>query len=329
MISVICPFYNEEVIIEESVRLMLVNLQGLSDDWELIVVDDGSTDESLEIVKKLEKENDGRLRVIGYETNRGRGHAIRKGVATSSGEIIVTTEIDSSWGDDIALRLVAELNSRPDADIIIASPNMPGGGYRNVPFHRVLLSRFGNVVIRSGLSYGVTMNTGMTRAYRRASFESLPLVEDGKEMHLEIVNKALAFGYRIYEIPAVLEWKTDKLSKSSRAKRKSSSNVPKLIRSHFLFSLLSAPFRYIYAISLLLLSLSAFFFAWAVVNFIIGEPSIFLLIISLVIGLFALTFFGGGVLAQQSRAIQTEMWWIRSEVRKKNERMSEETPNES
>lgn len=313
MISVICPFFNEESIIEASVRLMLLNLAKLPEDWELIIVDDGSRDRSLALARQLEAQHP-QLRVLSYAVNRGRGYAIRTGVAHAHGDIVITTEIDSSWGDDIVLRLVTELRKRPDADIIIASPHLPEGGYRNVPLWRVLLSSVGNYVIRSGLSYSVTMHTGMTRGYRREKFLALPLDEDEKEMHLEIVSKAIALGYRIHEIPAVLEWKANKLTGSPGQKRKSSSVSNRLIRTHVLFSLLAAPFRYIYVVAALLAGVAGVFFAWSAVNLLAHRVAVYLFLSALLIGVFAFLVFGIGVLAQQGRALQRDLWRLRSEL---------------
>lgn len=311
MISVVCPFYNEESILEASVRLMLRNLEALGEEWELIIVNDGSRDGSAAIAQRLAAESP-RLRVLSYAPNRGRGYAIRTGVKAARGELVVTTEIDSSWGDDIALRIVEEFRKRPDADIIIASPHLAGGGYRNVPPKRVLLSTLGNYVVRSGLTYHITMNTGMTRGYRREKFLALPLDEDEKEIHLEIVSKAMAFGYRIYEIPAILEWKDHRLSATPGKKRKSSANINKLIRTHFLFSVLAAPFRYLYVVSGLLAVVSLALFVWAFINLFTPGVSIYLFLSSLLIGLFAFIGFGVGVLAQQGRQLQREMWKVRS-----------------
>jgi glycosyltransferase involved in cell wall biosynthesis len=311
MISVVCPFFNEAPIIEASVRLMLRNLAALPEEWELIIVDDGSRDRSLALARELEAQSP-QLRVLSYAVNRGRGYAIRTGVARARGDIVVTTEIDSSWGDDIVARIAAELRRRPDADIVIASPHLPGGGYRNVPLARVLLSSVGNYVIRSGLSYSVTMHTGMTRGYRRERFLALPLDEDEKEMHLEIVSKAMALGYRIYEIPAVLEWKAHKLGGGPTHKSSSASN--RLIRTHVLFSLLAAPFRYIYVVAALLAGVAAVFFAWSVVNLLAHRVAVYLFLSSLVIGVFAFLVFGIGVLAQQGRALQRDLWRVRSEL---------------
>lgn len=320
MTSVVCPFYNEEAIIEASVRRMLRNLESLRDDWELIIVNDGSSDHSLDIARRLEQEYP-QLRVVSYLINRGRGYALRTGVAQARGSIVVTTEIDSSWGDDVVHRIVAEFEKRPDADMVIASPHLPKGGYKNVPAMRVFLSTFGNYIIRAGLGSNITMNTGMTRGYRRDRFLALPLDEDGKEMHLEIINKAVALGCRIYEIPAILEWTDDTLTAHPRERRKSSSSVNKTIRTHVLFSLLAAPFRYIFAVSGLLIVGAVGFLAQAVYNlFTHTAPAIFYALTAFFLGLFAFLVFTIGLLAHQGLALHRELWRLRSSLDKSVQR---------
>lgn len=314
MISIVCPFYNEEAIIEASVGRMLDNLQTMSEDWELIIVNDGSRDSSLEIVQAL-AQTCPRLQVLSYPLNKGRGYAIRTGIAQACGDIVITTEIDSSWGDDIVPRIVAEFKRRPDADIIIASPHLPGGGYKNVPLIRVLLSTLGNYIIRMGLTYDITMNTGMTRGYRREKFLALPLQENEKEMHLEVVNKAMAFGYHIYEIPAILEWQDHKFIKKPGQKRKSSANLQKLIQTHLLFSLGVAPFRFLYPVALLLMIVGGGFVGWGTFNFFfLSPPSIYYLLTGFFLGLFGFMIFSIGILAQQNRVLLREMWYIEQRI---------------
>ena len=103
--SVISPFYNESSIIRESVLEMLRQLESLDGEWELIVVNDGSTDNSAEIVREIAVD-DKRLRLIEYPHNRGRGYALRTGINLALGDIIITTEIDLSWGQTIVNELV-------------------------------------------------------------------------------------------------------------------------------------------------------------------------------------------------------------------------------
>lgn len=307
-VSVVCPFYNEAQIIEHAICKMVEQLSLLTGRWELIVVNDGSTDGSDTIARRVAAESPG-VRVLGYPRNRGRGHALRTGIAAARGQIVVTTEIDLSWGETIVSDLVEALRRWPDADLVIASPHLPGGGYKNVPAKRVWLSRVGNRIIRICMSNAVTMNTGMTRAYRREVIQSLPLVEDDKEVHLEILLKALAFGYRIREIPALLEWKQYK-HQGEQVKRKSSSRVNRLIVSHSLFSIFANPVRYVWAMSLVAFALGLLSFADAVVLLYLRMVSAYAALLSFSLFIVAIMLFVLGVVLKQGSIIQRELWML-------------------
>ena len=307
-ISVVCPFYNEAGIIEHTVRKMLEQLRALDATWELIVVNDGSTDGAGAIAERLAGESP-HLRVIGYPQNRGRGYALRTGIAAARGEIIVTTEIDLSWGERIIHDLVAAMRSWPEADIVVASPHLPGGGYRNVPAKRVWLSRIGNRVIRAAMSNAVTMNTGMTRAYRRDIIQSLPLFEDEKEFHLEVILKATAFGFRIREIPAILAW-TDERRAGQALRRKTSSRINRLVVSHTLFSLSANPVRYVWALSLLLFVMGLFWFGLAAVFWFRHLVSAYAALTSFSLFTMAFIFFVLGIVVKQGYMIQRELWTL-------------------
>lgn len=312
-VAVVCPFYNEEAIIGNAIRRLLDALASLEHDWELIVVNDGSKDASLELAKAAAG-GDPRIRVLGYERNRGRGYALRFGIANTGADVVVTTEIDLSWGDDIVHRLIAAFEANPAADMIVASPNLPGGGYRNVPLARVLLSRLGNRIIRLGQSRAMTMYTGMTRAYRRERFLSLPIDEDEKEFHLEVAQKAQVFGFRIVEIPCVLEWRHDRLAASAGPKRKSSGRLGRLVRTHMAFATVAAPVRYILPVSLVVFVISLVFFVWAIVNLFNKDPSVFLLITSLVGFLIGFVVFAVGMLSYQGQLLQRDVWRLRRDL---------------
>jgi dolichol-phosphate mannosyltransferase len=311
-LSVICPFFNEEQIIGEAIETLLDRLGRFEVRWELIVVNDGSRDGSLDVAKEIASRHPN-LRVISYETNRGRGHALKVGIDQARGEILVTTEIDLSWGEDIVDRLYEASVANPDTEVIVASPHLPGGGYKNVPSDRVLYSRFGNLVIRTLMSNAVSMNTGMTRVYRRHAIRSLPLDEQGKEFHLEVVLKAQALGYRIDEIPAILEWKEYK-HQGQRTQRKSSTKVNKLIVTHSLFSLFGNPVRYVWMLSAVALALSGAFLVVGIVRYAMGLVSVYMGIMSLALAMIAILFFAFGVIAQQSNMIQREIWRLKQDL---------------
>ena len=305
-VSVICPFYNEAGILEHAVRHMLDQLESLGGEWELIIVNDGSIDESPAIAERLRSVSP-RLKVLGYKRNRGRGHALRTGIAAAQGAIIVTTEIDLSWGDTVVQELVDELKAHPEADYVVASPHLAGGRYHNVPFKRVMLSKLGNLVIRACMSNAATMNTGMTRGYRRELIQALPLTEDGKEFHLEVILKANAFGAKFREIPAVLEWK-DYKHQGKRVKRKSSSRVNRLIVSHSLFSLFANPVRYVWALSLVALVIGLTALVVATTQLIMGLVSAYMALLSVSMVILSILLFVIGVVLQQGNMIQRELW---------------------
>lgn len=313
MISIVCPFFNEEAILEASVRTMLENLETLPDSWELIIVNDGSTDGSLDIARSLAQEHPS-LKVISYAPNRGRGHALLTGIRAARGELVYTTEIDSSWGERIVHAMHQMLSDHPEADMVIASPHLAGGGYRNVPLHRVLLSRYGNYLIRAGLSFRTTMNTGMTRGYRREAILRLPLFEHGKEFHLEVVLKAMALGMQIVEVPAVLEWKKHK-HQGRPIVRKSSSKIARLMRSHLLFSAVVAPIRYLWAASALVGAVAVSSGVYACLRRYWHEPYANAILGFAGFSMLSVLLFSLGVISEQNRLLTRDLWRIQSHMK--------------
>ncbi|MBF0143482.1 MAG: glycosyltransferase family 2 protein [Magnetococcales bacterium] len=316
MISVVSPFFNESLILEGSVRHMLANLESLPEEWEFIIVNDGSTDDSLVLANRLALE-DARLRVVSYPVNQGRGYAIRQGVLVARGEVVVTTEIDSSWGDDIAHRLAAVLRGDPRVDMVVASPHLAGGRYVNVPFKRVFLSTTANLFFRTTISADLTMFTGMTRGYRREKFLALPLEENEKEIHLEIVSKALAFRYSIREIPAVLEWRDQKFSGLKKS-RKSSAKLGKLVRTHTVFGLVTMPFRILFGASFIMSLVALLFLGFGLLRLWAEQPAFPFAVTGLILLLFAFIFFSVGSLSWQVREVQREIWALRVRLTKQS-----------
>jgi hypothetical protein len=159
------------------------------------------------------------------------------------------------------------------------------------------------------------MNTGMTRAYRRDVIRSLPLTEEGKEFHLEVILKAKTLGYRIREIPAVLEWKDYKIS-DQLVKRKSSSKVRRLVVSHSLFSIFANPVRYVWALSMIFFIGGIIMFFWAVVLFLQNQVSAYVALTSFSLMLIGLLFFVMGVVLRQGYMTQRELWIVQQNQRR-------------
>jgi glycosyltransferase involved in cell wall biosynthesis len=177
-------------------------------------------------------EQDGKLKVVSYSKNIGRGMALRKGFQQALGEIIVSIDADLSYSPHYIIDFVEMLSREPDIDFVLASPYMPGGEVQNVPFHRLWVSKWGNKILRMAMPNRIYTSTGIFRAYRRKVIDSLELESDGKEIHLEILSKAMALGYRVKESPAIL---------TSRKKGKSKFKFKKTAISHLVFSVFEKP----------------------------------------------------------------------------------------
>lgn len=306
-ISVVCPFYNEELIIEKAAAGMVKSLGRSGLDWELILVNDGSTDNGLKALLNTLKD-DGRVKIISYDSNKGRGYALKTGINAAKGDIIVTTEVDLSWGEDIVRTITDKFRENPKLDMVIASPNLKGGAYRNIPLKRVLLSKTGNQLIRLLFTRKVTMNTGMTRGYRKEIIQGLNIFENGKEFHLEVLLKLYTLGAEIGEVPAVLEWKDSQLARKKDVKRVSSLKIFRTIGTHLNFMFFASPIKYFWFISFVLALSSFGAFLFAVYLLLSRGISVYMAIISLLFAIFGLLFFGFGVIAELNKNILKELW---------------------
>jgi len=247
VVSVVVPMYNEVENARETLAAIAAALEAQDLPFEILPVDDGSTDGTMRELAACAEE-DPRVRPVGYSANRGRGYALRKGFAAVRGDIVASMDADLSYTTDHLIGMVRILLDDADADVVLASPYMPGGSVEDVPFMRLALSRAGNAVLRRALPQPVFTSTGIVRAYRRGVLESLDLESDGKEIHLEILSEVMALGYRIVEMPAVL-----------RTRRKGSSKFrPRAtVMSHLLFSVLARPTALFGAFGLLVLAAGA------------------------------------------------------------------------
>lgn len=307
-LTVVCPFYNEGALIQKNIVKMLTRLKTLDLTWELIVVNDGSTDESLELARAAAPDEP-RLKILSYSKNKGRGHALRTGITAARGDVIVTTEADLSWGEDVVENLYAAMQKWPDADVVVGSPNLDGGGYENVPYKRVLLSRLGNTIIRTFMLDVCTMNTGMTRAYRREVIQTLPLFANQKEFHVEVILKAHALNLTIKEIPAVLTWPPER--HASGPKKKGgffASKLFKFVITHSMMSITGNPTRYIWGLSMIAFVLSMVFLGVAVVNYVLGLISAYTALLAVSLFILALVLFVFGVVLHQGSTVLREIW---------------------
>ncbi|HZU36554.1 MAG TPA: glycosyltransferase family 2 protein [Gemmataceae bacterium] len=301
-VSIVCPCYNEETGIASAVARLKQCLDQLPNPVEVLLINDGSVDATLpRAIDAIA--GDSRFRVLSHKANYGRGRALRTGIQAASGEIIVTTEGDLSWGRETIERMIVALERDPGLDAVFASTHLPGGGYERVPRHRVLLSKFGNRVLHLLYTGKLTMVTGMTRAYRAGTIQGHSFQEDGKEIHLEIAHRLLKLGKRIGEVPAVLSW-PDK----ARGSRTDWSKIARLVSSHLAFGVFRGLSRIIGPVVLFVALLIGGFGSWAVWRLLHGTPSIFLAQLTAVLVILWVTLTLGYFLAQHAVQIEINVW---------------------
>jgi glycosyltransferase involved in cell wall biosynthesis len=230
-LSVIIPMFNEAENVEATLRRVEEVLASFNGTYEIIAVNDGSSDNTSDVLNRISERN-GKIKVVSYPKNIGRGMALRKGFQKSMGEMVVSIDADLSYDPRYIIDFVNTLKAEPDIDFVLASPYMPGGGVQNVPIHRLWISKWGNKLLRFAMPNRIYTSTGIFRAYRKKVLDSLELESDGKEIHLEILSKALALGYRVKESPAIL---------TSRKRGKSKFKFRKTAISHLIFSAFEKP----------------------------------------------------------------------------------------
>lgn len=230
-LSVIIPMYNEEANVASTITRVEDILKRHGRSYEIIPVNDGSTDHTLQVLDALAA-HDERIHVVSYWKNGGRGKALRYGFKAARGEYIATIDADLSYDPQYILDMVKVLDEESDIDVVLASAYMEGGAAVGVPTDRLFVSKLGNRILQMAMPEKIHTVTCVVRCYRRAVIESLDLESNGKEIHLEILSKVLAMGFRIKEIPATL---------TARKKGKSKFAFRTTAVSHLIFTFFERP----------------------------------------------------------------------------------------
>ncbi len=137
-ISVIIPMYNENKIIANTARVLSDYMSDNFEEYEIIFFDDGSRDSSRQTVAELDLP---KVMSLGYETNRGKGCAVRHAMLSATGDIRIFTDADLAYGTEVIKRAVDVLSKQPKSDILIGSRNLDKDGYEGYTFIRRLMSK--------------------------------------------------------------------------------------------------------------------------------------------------------------------------------------------
>jgi len=199
-LSLIFPCYNEAERLPQTLAAYLARLSREPGAVEILIVDDGSTDETFAVARAVAA-RDHRVRVIRSQPNHGKGFGVRTGVLEANGELIVFTDADGSYGPGEVARVTAAL---ADAPVAIGSRPV---GWATGPAARRLASRLFNRAIRVllGLPFGDTQ-CGLKGFRRQAALEVFGRARlDGFAFDAEVLFLARRLGLAVSEVPVRAE----------------------------------------------------------------------------------------------------------------------------
>jgi glycosyltransferase involved in cell wall biosynthesis len=194
MLSILMPVYNERERVQQAVDEVLRT--ELPTDFELIVVDDGSTDGTREILRAGDW--DGRFRLFEHERNRGKGAAVQSALEQARGDYAAIFDADLEYDpSDLRLLMPPLLDGRANACFGVRAFD----GYTSHSFLFVLGNK--GVTLACNILYNVYLHDIMTchKMIRTDVFRSLPLRSAGFSIEPEITARLVQRGERIFEVP--------------------------------------------------------------------------------------------------------------------------------
>jgi len=193
-LSVFFPAYNDAGTIASLVISSVKIAATLTEDFEVIVIDDGSQDDTAKILDELARIYPDRVRIVHHLTNRGYGGALRTGFATASKELVFYTDGDGQY-DPTEMTLLWEKMSA-DVDWV--------NGWkisRSDPLHRIIIGRIYHHVVKLLFGLKVRDVDCDFRLMRRRIFEVVRLEKDSGVICLEMMKKFQDAGFRVAEHP--------------------------------------------------------------------------------------------------------------------------------
>jgi glycosyltransferase involved in cell wall biosynthesis len=212
-LSIVIPAYNESARIEQTLERVMACVDGQGWDAEVLVVDDGSTDRTVEIIHAW-MERYPRLHLIQNEGNRGKGYSVRNGLLQAAGEVVMFTDADLSAPMEEAERLLAAI--RDGADVAIGSRWMDRTRQTiHQPLYRRFFGRCFNGVTRTVMGLPFKDTQCGFKAFKRAAAQVIFRLQRIERWGFdpEILFIARKLGYNIREVPVT--WGHDERSRMS------------------------------------------------------------------------------------------------------------------
>ena len=193
LLSVIVPVFNERVTVAEIIRR--IRAVDVPVAVEVIVVNDGSSDGTDKVLSAL---GDSTVRVLNHEANKGKGAAIRTGMAVARGDLLLVQDADLEYDPADWPRLLEPI-LKGKAQVVYGS-RFTGERKNMLPLHWIG-NRFLSLV--TNILYSSTMSDMETcyKLFDRRVLEGITIQSDKFDFEPEITAKVLRRGYRIYEVP--------------------------------------------------------------------------------------------------------------------------------
>ena len=193
-LSVVIPVFNESATIEQVVDL--VNEVSLK--IELVAVDDGLTDRSLEILERLKEA--GRIdRLIVHESNQGKGAALKTGFEAAGGDIIIVQDADLEY-DPSEYRKLLQPILDGKADVVFGSRFMGGEPHRVLYFWHYVGNRLLTILSNMVTNLNLTDMETCYKCFRREVLQGLSIQERGFGVEPELTAKVARGGWSVYEV---------------------------------------------------------------------------------------------------------------------------------
>lgn len=206
--SVLIPVFNEEkTVIEVLKRLNSTKVDEV--DYEVIVINDGSTDKTKEI---LEQNKNLFSKLINNERNLGKGFSVKEGLKVASGDYIIFQDADLEY-DPIEFKKFIKVCRQFDADLILGSRFI----YSDYTRSHNILNKIGNHILT--FIFNIFYNTTFTDiyscylCYKKILIDPNNLKADGFDQHAEILCEAVKKGKKFYEIPISYNGRTQEEGK--------------------------------------------------------------------------------------------------------------------